>query len=175
MLEAMGIPRDHIDGDKKEERMDMLCGHSARYAMQTLGTEWRNMLDKSLWSRITVSKIKQWVGSPEASKLSMLNIVIDDCRFTHEIKSLHDDFPNQVEVWRIYNSDHKYPHIRMALCRNKFTKWIMKWSGLAIHESEIWWDYFPPDVIIDNNRSLEELTNTVNFNGRTLQCTEGTR
>lgn len=64
---------DHINGDRKEVPLAVLQGKSARYAMQTLGTEWRDFLGKDLWTDIVRAKIE-----------ATLNVVITDMRFLHE-------------------------------------------------------------------------------------------
>ena len=77
-MEAMGVPRAHIlDPALKEQPLDLLGGKSARYAMQTLGTEWgRGMIDDQLWLRC-------W----QATKLHPLTVV-DDLRFPNEAQYL---------------------------------------------------------------------------------------
>lgn len=61
-----------IEGDLKEIPDDILCGSTPRYAMQTLGTEWRDLIGRDLWSRIWESSLKG------------LAVVAEDCRFEHE-------------------------------------------------------------------------------------------
>lgn len=39
-----------IEGDLKEEPCEWLSGKTPRYAMQTLGTEWRNLISEDLWA-----------------------------------------------------------------------------------------------------------------------------
>lgn len=39
-----------IEGDLKEEPCEWLQGKTPRYAMQTLGTEWRNLIAEDLWA-----------------------------------------------------------------------------------------------------------------------------
>lgn len=41
-----------IEGDLKEEPCEWLMGKTPRYAMQTLGTEWRNMIAEDLWAEM---------------------------------------------------------------------------------------------------------------------------
>lgn len=47
-----------IEGDLKEVPCEWLGGNTPRYAMQTLGTEWRNMLAKDLWSEMLVKRVE---------------------------------------------------------------------------------------------------------------------
>lgn len=46
-----------IEGDLKELPCHWLRGKTPRYAMQTLGTEWREMIATDLWSRIFVERV----------------------------------------------------------------------------------------------------------------------
>lgn len=47
-----------IEGDLKEVPCEWLQGKTPRYAMQTLGTEWREMIATNLWSDIFVKRVK---------------------------------------------------------------------------------------------------------------------
>jgi len=70
------------DGDLKEVPCCYLGGVSPRFAMQTLGTEWgRNLIDTSLWLRVTMSEIKNSLddGHP---------VVITDARFPNEFSEI---------------------------------------------------------------------------------------
>jgi hypothetical protein len=64
-----------VDGDLKEESTIYLDGRTPRRAMQTLGSEWRDMISKTLW-------VNAWQRSIEASEF--LAFVVDDMRFIHE-------------------------------------------------------------------------------------------
>lgn len=82
LLEMAGIDADTtermIEGDLKEIPCDALCGKTPRFAMQTLGTEWRDMIGKELWSNIWLYRLK---GG---------NIVCTDVRFLHEAAAVQD-------------------------------------------------------------------------------------
>lgn len=67
-----------VDGDLKEIPTIYLNNHSPRHAMQTLGSEWRDLIDRNLWTDIWKRSL---VGFPQNSK-----VVVDDCRFLHEAK-----------------------------------------------------------------------------------------
>lgn len=75
--EGYGMEARHLWGtnDEKNEPLDILGGKSARFAMQTLGTEWRDLIDKSLYAKHMLRRIQQ----SDASR-----IVVDDMRFEHE-------------------------------------------------------------------------------------------
>lgn len=57
----------------------MLCGHSARYAMQVLGTEWgRQQIGEDLWERIWCNAVAR----------SGHRAVADDVRFPNEVDAV---------------------------------------------------------------------------------------
>lgn len=79
--EGYGMEARHLwgtDADKNEP-LDVLGGKSARFAMQTLGTEWRDLIDPELYSKHMVRRIDQ----SDANR-----IVIDDMRFQHEYDAM---------------------------------------------------------------------------------------
>ncbi|QJA43138.1 hypothetical protein [Phaeobacter phage MD18] len=47
-----------IEGDLKEVPCEWLRGKTPRYAMQTLGTEWREMISTDLWSEMFVKRVE---------------------------------------------------------------------------------------------------------------------
>lgn len=67
----------------KEESLEALQGKSARYAMQTLGTEWRDLIGKNLWSDIVRLRVE-----------NTDDVVISDLRFNHEA-----EFTRTYEGW----------------------------------------------------------------------------
>lgn len=74
MLRAVGVPKENLYGDKKEQPLDLLCGRSARYAMQRLGCEFgRNILGEDFWVRIWRERAKRHA-----------RVVADDVRFPQE-------------------------------------------------------------------------------------------
>lgn len=78
MLEAAGVPPRNLYGTPadKAEPLAMLCGESARHAMQTLGTEWRDTIGRDLWLRM-------W-----EAKAGARGAIADDVRFTHEADAI---------------------------------------------------------------------------------------
>lgn len=84
MLEAIGVPDSGLYGspNDKEEPQDILCGKSARYAMQTIGTEWgRKLIGDDIW--VNAMKIRLKSARPG-------NIVIDDIRFKNEVDMVRE-------------------------------------------------------------------------------------
>jgi NTP pyrophosphatase (non-canonical NTP hydrolase) len=72
-----------IEGDLKEVPCDWLRGKTPRHAMQTLGTEWREMIATDLWSSMFVKRVR---SGKYGSK-----IVCSDFRFPgHEEDALQE-------------------------------------------------------------------------------------
>lgn len=90
MLRAAGVPERNLYGTPadKAEPLDMLCGRSARHAMQTLGTEWRDTIGRDLWSRM-------WLAGMDER-----GAVCDDVRFAHEVKTIRSQCGVIVRVVR---------------------------------------------------------------------------
>lgn len=72
-----------IEGDLKEEPCETLFGKTPRYAMQTIGTEWRDMIGRDLWLQIWTSKVQS---------LTELNydVICTDIRFHHEANRIRE-------------------------------------------------------------------------------------
>lgn len=71
-----------LEGDLKEEPCEWLLGKTPRFAMQTLGTEWRELVGTELWSEMfTRAVLSGNLGD---------RIVCSDYRFPHEGKVLRD-------------------------------------------------------------------------------------
>jgi hypothetical protein len=84
MLYAMGLTYDHIEGELKEQPLDILGGKTPRYAMQTLGTEWgRDIISKDLWVNIWKTRAIKLLESGNS-------VVTDDCRFENELTAARD-------------------------------------------------------------------------------------
>lgn len=84
MLEALGVPRPNLYGtpEEKELPLEILGGKSARWAAQSLGTEWgRNLIHPDLWVNAWMSKTKQ---------SSCPIVVADDLRFPNEAESVRE-------------------------------------------------------------------------------------
>lgn len=66
-------------GDLKEEPSPFLAGRTPRYAMQTLGSEWRDLMGRELWTSIWKATLEN--KSPQ-------RVVVDDLRFMHEANTI---------------------------------------------------------------------------------------
>ena len=82
MMRALGLSEREIEGDLKEKPCDLLCGRTPRHGMQTLGSEWRDLIDRDLWTRI-------WRRRVEALAPAV-PVVVDDCRFPHEVDAIRE-------------------------------------------------------------------------------------
>lgn len=75
MLKAIGLNDEQLYGTQKHVPLDLLCGLTPRFAMETLGTGWgRKMMADKFWTnrwKITVSQ------HPDG-------VVCDDLRFPNE-------------------------------------------------------------------------------------------
>ena len=77
MMYAIGLEDEHLNGDQKEQPLDLLCGKTPRQAMQWLGTEWgRNLIGEDFW-------VKAW-----ERELTSPRIVTDDARFENEFEAI---------------------------------------------------------------------------------------
>lgn len=78
MLEALGVPAENLYGtlEQKLAPLDILAGHSARWAAQSLGTEWgRDLIHPDLW-------VLAWKRAVAASEANI--VLADDLRFQNE-------------------------------------------------------------------------------------------
>src|SRR6478735_5360554 len=64
MLRVLGLSAMDVDGPQEHRAKPhpLLLGKSPRYAMQTLGTEWRDFIGKALWANITLRRVKDAIS-----------------------------------------------------------------------------------------------------------------
>lgn len=72
MLRCLGLSEEHIEGSLKEVPSDLLGGKSPRWAMQTLGKDWRDLIHPDLW-------LIAWSNTRPDGPL-----VVDDHRYPNE-------------------------------------------------------------------------------------------
>lgn len=72
-----------LEGDLKEIPCEVFGGKTPRHAMQTLGTEWRNMLHQDLWLNIWKRRVRLCLERGA-------EVVCTDIRFIHEAVALRD-------------------------------------------------------------------------------------
>tara|TARA_Y100001963_G_scaffold158566_1_gene258676 strand:+ start:8299 stop:8886 length:588 start_codon:yes stop_codon:yes gene_type:complete len=96
MLEVMGVPDKYIyDVDHKELPVPGF-GKSARFMMQTLGTEWgRGLVSENIWVKALETKLSDIQG----------DVVLDDVRFPNECALVHSKKGKVVRVNRPGLSD----------------------------------------------------------------------
>lgn len=76
MLMTLGLTHEQVYGSEKEIPSPLLCGHTPRHAMQTLGTEWgREHIHSDLW-------VRAWQHRCQSHQL----VTVDDLRFPNEYK-----------------------------------------------------------------------------------------
>ncbi len=86
MLASVGVDQRHLYGTQAEklEPVDLLCGKSARYALQTLGTEWgRETIGQTLWTGMWTKRVRELLDSG-------CNVYCDDVRFPSEIDLVNE-------------------------------------------------------------------------------------
>lgn len=89
-----------IEGDLKEVPCEWLSGKTPRFAMQMLGTEWRDLFSKDLWSDILIKRVESGsVGD---------RVVCSDLRFPHEIEALEKLGARTIRIVRPDAPDDEY-------------------------------------------------------------------
>ena len=82
MLVELGLTYDHVYGNQKDDKPEILCGKTVRRAMETLGTEWgRNLIGEDIW-------INAWKTRVVPKILNGAKIVVDDVRFPNEAAAI---------------------------------------------------------------------------------------
>jgi hypothetical protein len=76
MLRTFGLTDYELEGAGKNKPCDLIGGHTPRYAMQSLGTEWgRDMMGAQFWTDAWLRKVGDAVSD---------YIVAEDLRFPNE-------------------------------------------------------------------------------------------
>lgn len=117
--------------EEKEILIPELCNTSGRRIMETLGTEWRDYIDPTLWVNIAAHRIQKEMEKGNS-------VICDDIRFQHEIDVLNKLITNRHYV-KIIRSD--LPNLTQN-----------------VHASEIPLKDDIFDTLIYNNSSVEEFT-----------------
>lgn len=104
LYEEVGIdPEPRIEGDLKEVPCNLLGGCTPRRAMQTLGTEWRDMIDRNLWTNI-------WLKQTENALSRGEPVVCTDIRFNHEVAALRSLGGRLIRIDRL-KLEHQDTHL----------------------------------------------------------------
>lgn len=140
MLRALGLSDNMLYGEDKEVTSELLCGKSARHAMQTLGTEWgRNLIGEDIWINCLERKIGFLIG------IGKDKFVIDDVRFLNEANWI--------------GTRDNYGHLLLPLYYEAMLVTVLRnnMSNEDSHISEIEMDKIVPDQIICNDGTEESL------------------
>lgn len=122
-----------IEGDLKEEPCEWLLGQTPRFAMQTLGTEWREMIGTPMWSEMFTRAVQSGnLGD---------RIACSDYRFHHEGAVLHN--LNAV-IYKVQRPTADAVE-----------------DNASQHSSETTIDEIPFDLIIENDGTKEDLRGAV--------------
>ena len=160
MLRAIGLTAYQLDGPQDVRNLPsyVLCGKSPRYAMQTLGTEWRDFIGKELWSRILHHRIEDMLTHTETRRF-----VIDDARFHHEMPMLRDLGAVIVAVRRkiVEPTRTDLFFARIPLPKLVRAAFHVLFGVRPLHISETEWFGIKPDIVIDNNGPLGGLWSAI--------------
>jgi hypothetical protein len=130
-----------LEGDLKETPTLFLNNRTPRYVMQTLGTEWRDLIDKNLWVDVWKRNIMNHPNYPD------IKIVIDDTRFHHEINTIREMGGIIIRIERPNNPN----------------------QIASTHISEIEMSAIVPDLTILNNstpeKMLDQLKTIIDYTG----------
>lgn len=146
LLEDFDIGQDdirrYINGDWKERPIPEIPGNpTARFLMQTLGTEWgRNLVHEDLWVQAWTRKTARYC----------LAVVVDDVRRLNEYNALPG-----AQVWRITNKKALKAY-RESLPRT-FWHRLLRITPKHGHASEGELNSVPVNAEIANDGTLDEL------------------
>lgn len=151
LLEDFDIGQDdirrYINGDWKERPIPEIPGNpTARFLMQTLGTEWgRNLVHEDLWVQAWTRKTARYC----------LAVVVDDVRRLNEYNALPG-----AQVWRI-TSKKALKAYRESLPRT-FWHRLLRITPKHGHASEGELNSVPVNAEIANDGTLDELYAKIN-------------
>lgn len=157
MLEALGVPPENLYGtlDDKNAPLDMLAGHSARHAMQTLGTEWgRRCLGPDFWAAIWRAKVENLAANMSGG-LQPVVIVADDVRFGSEVDAVR---AAGGIVLCVAKDVGEYARDRRRAKSRLWRVWhrLAAWLGCAPHASTRYAE-LDVDGVVMNDGSLTDL------------------
>lgn len=98
---TQGTVTEMLAGDAKETPSVFLAGCSPRRAMQTLGTEWRDTIDRDLWTEIWRGRVKL---------MGNRSLVADDVRFLHEASAIRAMGGKVISIIRPAHPPRESPH-----------------------------------------------------------------
>jgi dephospho-CoA kinase len=159
MLMSIGVTREQVDGPQsiRERPSELLCGRSPRYAMQMLGTEFRDLIDRTLWARITRKRITDLIAQ------GFTKFVIDDMRFPHEAEMFREIGAVIIAVRRPEVEPTKFQRIWSRVPMPKIVRTFARllFDIKTFHISETAWFGIERDTDLDNTGSLDDLYHSV--------------
>jgi hypothetical protein len=157
MLIALGLREVDVAGQPEERNrpQSLLGGKSARYAMQTLGTDWgRNMMTPDLWVNALGMRIeRQFANNPDS------RIVVDDLRFPNDWTVIQR-FGGRILTVRRPGVERTRTHLDVAfytLGLHHVLRGRSMFGWSPIHETEFHWPDAPTAAEVWNTGSPEEL------------------
>lgn len=134
-----GEAHEMVYGDLKETVIDgMGYDITPRKLMQTLGTEWRELIDPDLWVKLAILEAEKHI-------LAGLMVIVDDLRFPHELEFFKaHKWPCRTEI------------LHVNIDRPVGSGLIEGAEGFA-HKSEGGLVGVKPDYQIDNTGTKEKL------------------
>lgn len=155
MLMCMGLTKEQVDGPQevRETPCGLLCGKTPRHAMQTLGSEWRDLIDKRLWARITRKRVNDMI------EIGLTKFVIDDMRFLHEAEMFREIGARVIAVRRPEVEPTRWQRLWSRLPVPPFIRLIARllFGWRFFHVSETEWFKIVPDTAIQNTGTLDDL------------------
>lgn len=157
MLIALGLRGEDVAGEpgQRNAPQPLLGGKSARFAMQTLGTDWgRNMISPDIWSNALGIRIKtELENNPHA------RIVVDDLRFPNDWEVIQA-FGGLILTVRRPSVERKRSAFDLAFYKlglNRLPRGLSWLNRYLIHETEFHWPDAPKAGELWNTGSLSEL------------------
>lgn len=93
MLRQILPPGDWLEERKEDQLPDFPKGMTARFALQTLGTEWgRAMIDPDIWVKAAMREAEYFLQAMPISKFSTPDskVIFDDVRFANEAVAIRN-------------------------------------------------------------------------------------
>lgn len=148
MLRCIGLTDEQVDGREKLQPVALLCDHTPRHAMQTLGTEWgRRLIGKDIWVNIAVMSVtREWMDNPEQL------VVIDDVRHANEVRAIRE---LGGEIWVVRN-----PRVEPSFDWRARLRRLFRLDP-PVHSSEVEWRTIKADRMIPNIGTVANLHATV--------------
>lgn len=145
MLKSIGLTDAQVDGNEKLIPLPLLCGHTPRYAMTSLGTGWgRNQIGKDFWMNICSMSLTRELVKGEHKLL-----IVDDIRHANEAEMIRRLGGQMWCVRRPATEPEFGPLARL----------IYKLTGYThgMHNSEVEWRYLEVTHTLLNDGSENQL------------------